>query len=149
MYLIWHLGSTLLRARPGLSVGMISSTKLLSNWTILVTFKFWEIPEINFEFDKYGHASIKLHKSYVTVLTYDRAWFGVLCDFSTCPTYNVIGLWVSISLTLLTSFQSFYGSLLYTQLDFSSYKRWCSFKISSDNSNWNYAVESICLVHLL
>jgi hypothetical protein len=23
---------------------------------------------------------------------YDGAWFGLLCDFSTCPTYNVIGL---------------------------------------------------------
>jgi hypothetical protein len=80
---------------------------------------------------------------------YEGAWFGVLCDFSTCPTYKVIGLWVSISLSLLTSFQSFHSSLLYTQLEFSSYKPWCSYKKSSNNSNWNYVAEFICLIHLL
>jgi hypothetical protein len=48
--------------------------KLLSNLTIIVMFKFWEIPEINCGFDKYRHASIKLHKSYVPVLTFFVLW---------------------------------------------------------------------------
>jgi len=25
---------------------------------------------------------------------YKGTWFRVLCDFSTCPTYKIIGLWV-------------------------------------------------------
>ncbi len=47
------------------------------------------------------------------------------------------------------AFKSFYSSLLYTQLDFSSYRRRCSYNKSNDNSNRNYTTESICLLHLL